>query len=186
MACVHFHTAFCNLPGKRRIRTEQELLACLAFCIKGPAYLNATKRPVVELAAVVAGKGNTLGNALVDDVRRDFRQAVYVGFAATVIAPFDRIVEETERGVSIILIVLRGIDSPLRGNGVRAARGVLEAKGLYIVPQLGQGGGGGASCEPRSDHNDINLTLVCGADQRNFGLVFGPFFRNGTFGNMSV
>src|SRR5210317_1927465 len=71
VAGVHFHTTFCNLTGKRRIGTEQELLTRLAFRVKGSAYLNPTKRTVVELAAIVAGEGHPLGNTLVDDVRRD-------------------------------------------------------------------------------------------------------------------
>ena len=73
-------------------------------------------------AAVLAREGHALRDALVDDVDADLREAVDVGFARAEVAALDRVVEQAVDAVAVVLVVLRGVDAALRGDGVRAAR----------------------------------------------------------------
>ena len=50
------------------VGAEQQLLAGLASGVEGARHLGAAKRAVVEMAAVLAGKRDALGHALVDDL----------------------------------------------------------------------------------------------------------------------
>ena len=95
---------------------DEQLLARLATCIKRAAYLRSTETAVVQLAAVLAGKWNTLGNHLVDDVDRNLRQAMHVGLARAEVAALDGVLEQAVNAVAVALIVLCGIDAALSSN----------------------------------------------------------------------
>ena len=142
-----------DLAFQRLIGAEQKLLAGLAARIEGARDLRAAEGAVGEQAAVFAGEGNALRHALVDDVDADLREAVDVGFAGAEIAAFHRVVEQAVDAVAVVLIILGGVDAALRGDGVRAARAVLEAEALHVVAQFGQRGGGRrrppGRCPPR-------------------------------------
>ncbi len=56
-----------------------------------------------------------------------------VGFAAAVIATFDGIVEETVNRVTVVLVILCGVDPALCSDGVCAARAIVEGKYLNLV-----------------------------------------------------
>ncbi len=60
-----------DLALERLIGAEQELLAGLAAGVEGARDLGAAEGAVVEDAAVFAGEGHALGDALVDDVDAD-------------------------------------------------------------------------------------------------------------------
>lgn len=79
-------------------------------------------------AAVFAGEGDALGDALVDDVHADLGEAVDVRLAGAEVAALDRVVEEVEDAVAVILVVLRRVDAALGRDGVGAAGAVLEAE----------------------------------------------------------
>ncbi len=138
VAGVHLDAAFGNLAFEGRVGSKQQLLAGLAFGIEGAAYLNPSKRAVVEQSAVVTGKGNPLRHALVNNARRNFGQAVYVGFAAAVVSALNGIVEQPKHGVAVVLVVFGGVDSALCSNGVGASRGILKAECLDVVAQFGK------------------------------------------------
>ena len=73
--------------------SEEELLTCLTLSIECTRYLSTTERTVSQLTPIFAGKGNALCHALVYDVVRYFGQTVNVGFAGTIVATFDGVVE---------------------------------------------------------------------------------------------
>ena len=133
VAGVHLDATLCNLAFEGRIGAKQQLLAGLAFGVKGAAYLHPTKGAVVKQSAVVSGKGNPLGHALVDDAGRNLGKAVHVGFAAAVVSALDGIVEQSKHRVTVVLVVFGRVDSALRGNGVSASRGILKAECLDVV-----------------------------------------------------
>ena len=66
---------------------DKELLAGLTAGIEGTGDLDTTEGTVVQQTAVLAGEGDTLGHALVDDVGADLRQAVDVVLAGAVVTP---------------------------------------------------------------------------------------------------
>ena len=65
------------------VRAEEQLLAGLAAGVKGAGDLRAAEGAIVEEAAILAGEGDALSDALIDDVYADLREAVDVGFAGS-------------------------------------------------------------------------------------------------------
>ena len=122
VARIAGHSAGCNLTVEGGIGSKKKLLTGLSSCIERTAYLNTSERTVGEIAAVLTGERNTLRDALVDDGRADLGETVHVRLTAAVVSSLDRVVEETVDSVVVILIVLSGIDTTLRGDGVSAAR----------------------------------------------------------------
>ncbi len=99
------------------------------------------------------------------------------------IAAFDGVVEEAIDAVAVVLIILRGVDAALRGDGVGAARRILEAETLDVVAELGQRGGGGSAGQSGADHDDFVLALVGGIDQLHFEASFVPGSFDGAAGD---
>ena len=56
-----------------------------------------------------------------------------IGFAGTEIPALDRVVKKSVSAVTIVLVILCGVDAALRGDGVRATRAILIAETLHIV-----------------------------------------------------
>ena len=173
-ARVHFHRAEADLAFEGLVGAEKELLAGLAAGVEGARDLSAAEGAVIEEAAVLAGEGHALGDALVDDVHADLGEAVDVGFARAEVAALDGVVEEAVDAVAVVLIIFGGVDAALRGDGVGAARAVLEAEALDVVAELGQAGGGGAAGEAGTHHDDGVLALVGGIDQLEIEAVAVP------------
>ena len=149
----HGHLAGGDLAHQGLIGAEQQLLAGLAAGIEGPRNLRAAEGAVGQRAAVLAGERHALGDALVDDVDADLGQPVDVGLARPEVAALDRVVEQAEDAVAVVLIVLGGVDAALGGDAVRAARAVLKAESLDVVAQFAERGGSRsrrpAPCRPR-------------------------------------
>ena len=138
VARKHLHFAFAHLTAEGRIGAQQKLLTRLAAGVEGSRYLRTTEGAVVEQAAVFAGEGYALCYALVDDGVRDFSQTIDVGFASTIVTTLDGVVEEAIDGVAVVLIVLGCVDTTLCGDGVCAARGVLNTEVEYVEAHLGE------------------------------------------------
>ena len=109
--------------------------------------MRAAEAAVGESASVFAGEGDALGDALVDDFDAVFGEAVDVAFAGAEVAAFDGVVEQAIDAVAVVLIIFRGVNASLGGDGVGAAGGILEAEAFYVVAEFAQRGGGGASGE---------------------------------------
>ena len=113
---VALHRTGRNLLVEGRVGAQQKLLARLAAGVERTRYLRAAERTVGQQAAVLACEGHSLGHALVDDEVRNLGQTIDVGLAGAVVAALDRIVEETVYRVVVVLVVLRGVDTSLRGD----------------------------------------------------------------------
>jgi hypothetical protein len=96
---------------------------------------------------------------LVDDVHADLGQAVDVGFARAEISALDRVVKQAVDRVAVVAVILRGVDAALRGDGVRAARAVLETEGLDVVAEFAQRGRRRSACQPCADNDDVEFPL---------------------------
>src|SRR5205085_2281931 len=142
--------------------------------VKSARDLRAAKGSVVEQTAILPRERNALRHALIDDVHTDLCEAIHVGLARAKVAPLDRVVEQTPDAVAVVLVILRRVDAPLRGDAVRAPWGVLEAKRLYVVAELTQRRRGGAPRESRSHHDDRIATLVRGIHQLDLEAVAIP------------
>jgi hypothetical protein len=59
---------------------------------------------------------------LIDDVQADLREPVDVSLSRAEVAALDGVVEEPVDAVAVVAVVLRGVDSALRRDAVRAAR----------------------------------------------------------------
>ena len=98
-----------------------------------------------------------MSNTLVNNVAADLRETVNVGFPGAKIAAFDGVVEQAINAVTIVLVILRRIDSALGGNAVGSPRTVLEAESLYLVAQLGEGGRGRRAGQAAPDYDHLEL-----------------------------
>ena len=84
--------------------------------IEGTADLYTSERTVGKISAVFPGKGNALGNALVDYGSTYLGKTVDIGLTAAVIASLDGIVEKPVNRVIVILIVLGSVYTSLSRN----------------------------------------------------------------------
>lgn len=162
---VHLHVAQADLPLQGLVRPEQQLLARLTPGVEGALHLGATEGAGVQQAAVLAGEGHPLGDALVDDVDRDLGQPVHVRLPGAEVAALDGVVEQPVYGVTVVAVVLGGVDATLGGDGVRPPRAVLVAVGLDLVALLAQRGGGGTAGQAGADHDHGHLAPVGRVDQ---------------------
>ena len=186
VAVVHLHRAFAHLPHQRTVCAEQQLLARLAARIERTAHLHPAEAPVVEQSTVVAGERNTLRHALIDDVRAYLGKPVYVRLPGAVIATFDRVVKKPVGAVTIVLVVLRGVDPALRSDRVCTARTVLETEGLHIVAEFGQRCCSGSSGQPRAHHDHVDAPFVGRCNDADRVLVLRPFPIERSVGDPTV
>ena len=159
----HGDAAGADLPHQRLVGAEEQLLAGLPAGIERAGNLRAAEGAVGQRAAVFAGEGHALGDALVDDVVADLGEAVDVGLAGPEVAALDRVVEEAEDAVAIVLVVLGGVDAALGGDAVGAPGTVLKAKAFDVVAEFGQE----AAAEPPARPVPTTMTLY-------FRLLAGP------------
>src|SRR5262249_9796315 len=143
-----------DLPAESLVGAQEELLAGLPATVKSARHLGAAKGAIGQQPAVLAGKGDALGDALVDDVDRDLGQAVDVGLARAEVTALDGVVEEPAAAVAVVLVVLGGVDAALGGDRVGPPRAVLETKTLHVIAQLGQRGGGRAAGQAGADDEE--------------------------------
>jgi hypothetical protein len=119
-----------DLAFERLVSAEQKLLSGLAAGVESARDLRAAEGAVGERSAIFARERHALGDALVDDVDADLRQAVDVGFASAEVAALHGVVEEAVDAVAVVLIVLGGVDAALRGDAVGPPGTVLKAEAL--------------------------------------------------------
>src|SRR5581483_11762591 len=100
------------------------------------------------------------------------------GFARAEITAFDRVVEEAIDAIAVVLIVLCGIYSALRGDGVGAAWGILKAKAFHLVTQFAQRGGRRSTGEPGAHHDERMPPLIGWIDQLHVKTRFVPLLLN--------
>src|SRR5262245_62189900 len=171
---VHLHRAGVNLAAHRLVRSEQQLLPRLSARVKRARDLRAAERTIVQQPAVFARERHALRHALVDDVHADLGQAVDVGLTRAEIAALDRVVKQAVDRVAVVAVILRGVDAALRGDGMRAARAVLETEGFDLVPELAQCGGRRSPGQSRADDDDLEFAFIGRVDQLHFLPVFRP------------
>ena len=175
-----------DLPGERLVGAEQQLLARLAAGVEGAGDLDAAEGAGVEQAAVLAGEGHALRDALVDDLDGDLREPVHVGLAGAEVAALDGVVEEPVDGVAVVAVVLRRVDAALRGDGVGAARGVLVAELDDVVALFGERGAGRAARQAGADDDHGVLAPVGRVDQLGLEAAGVPALGDGPAGRLGV
>ena len=162
------------------------MLSGLPLRIKRTGNLGSTEGAVRKLAAIFTGKGNALGNTLIDDVSAYLGKTIDIGFAGAEVSTLDRVVEESPNAVTIVLVVLGGIDTPLSGDRMGAAGAVMETECLHLITELGKCGGSGGAGKSGPHHDDLELPFVRGADQLRVVLEVGPLLVDGTLGNFGI
>ena len=185
-ARVHLDVARGDLPGQRLVGAEQQLLAGLAAGVERTGDLHAAEGAGVEQAAVLAGEGHALGDALVDDLDRDLGEPVHVGLAGAEVAALDGVVEEPVHGVAVVAVVLGGVDAALGGDGVGPARGVLVAELHDAVALFGERGAGRAAGQAGADDDHGVLAAVGGVDQLRGEAAGVPALRDRPLGRLGV
>ena len=174
------------LSAEGRIGTQKQLLPGLPAGIEGARDLRATKGTVGEKAAVFAGERHALGNTLVDDVHTHLGKPIDVGLARAVVAPFHRVVEKPVDAVTVVLVVLGGVDAALCGDAVGPARTVLIAETGDVIALLRQARRRRAPGEPGADHDDVVFAPVRRVHQLHFEFVVRPLVLDGTVWNFWI
>ncbi len=175
-----------DLPQHRLVGTEQELLACLSARVKRTRHLRTAEGSIVEQPAVFARKRHARRHALVDDVDAELREPVHVRFARAIVAALYRVVEEAVDAIAVIPIILGGVDAPLRGDAVRAARAVEDAEQFDAVALLAERRGRGRSRQPGADDDDFVLAPVRRVDQLVFEFPPFPLAVEGAAWNLRI
>ena len=155
------------------------MLAGLAAGIECSRNLRAAKGAIGKETAVLARERNPLRNALVDDQGADLGEAINIRFAGAKVPAFDRVIEKPVNAVAVVLIVLRGVDSALGGDGMGAARAILITKAFDVEALLAERCGGGGARQPAAHDDKLVLSLVRGADNLGAVLVGRPLFIEG-------
>ena len=137
----------------------------LSPTVERPRDLNAPKRPVRQLTAILSGKGDTKRHALIDDLCTDLSEPIHIGFSGAEITAFDRVIKQSPDTIAVVLVVLRRIDSSLRGNAVCPPRTIVETKALHVIPKLSQGRRRTRAGKAGTDNDHGELPFVVGADQ---------------------
>jgi len=175
-----------HLTHQRAVGPQQQLLAGLPPSVEGPGDLSTSEGTVGQGPAVLAGEGHPLGHALIDDGPGELGQSVDVGLTSPEVASLDGVIEESEIGVAIILVVLGGVDATLGGHRVGPTGTVLDAEVQHAVAQLAQGGGRGPPGQAGSHHKDGVLALVGRGDQGHMAAMVAPLAFQGTGGDAGV
>ena len=186
VAGVHLHRALTDLAAQCRVSTEEELLPRLTTCVECTRDLCTPEGAVVEKAAVFASERHTLSDALVDDAISHFGQTIDVCFASTVVTTLDRIVEEAVDGVTIVLVVLSGIDTPLSSDRVCTTGRVLDTEVQDVEAHLSERGSSGGSSQARTDDDDVEAALVCRVDELLMVLIGGPLLGQWAGGDLRI
>jgi len=111
---------------------------------------------------------------------------MHIGLPAPEVASLHRVVEQAVYRVTVIVIVLGGVDSALGRDGVGAARRIVERENLDFVAEFAEGGGGRGTGQSTAHHDDLELPLVARVDQAKRELVVLPLVGDGTVGNLGV
>ena len=77
-------------------------------------------------------------DALIDDVDRNFSQAMHVRFTRTIVATLQRVIEKSIHAIAVVLIILRGIDATLSRDRMRTARAIVKNETLNLVAELSE------------------------------------------------
>ena len=185
-ARVHFDAAFFDFLFKGLIATDEQLLTSLTAGVKGARDLSATEGTVVEKSAILAGKRHALRDALVDDRVRHFGESIDIRLARAEVATLDGVVKQTAHRVAVVAVVFRGVDAPLRGDRMRAARAVLITKAFHLIAQLGKRCGGRTTGQTGADDDHGKFPLVRRVDELGVHLVLGPLLFKRAGWNLAV
>ncbi len=111
-----------------------------------------------------------------------------VGFASAEVAPLHGVVKQAVDAVAVVLVVLGGVDAPLRGDAVGAAGRIVKREDLDVVTELGERGGRGRTGEAGADDDDVVLFAVAGADEFEVDIVATtvPLLGDGTGGDAAI
>ena len=123
---------------------------------------------------------------MVDDVVAHLGQTVNVGLARTIVAPLDGIVKKTVDTVAVVGVVFGGVDTPLGGNTVCAARAVVDAEAHHVEAQFAKAGGSCRTGQTSAHNDDVEPAFVGRVYQILMCLIISPLFRQGAFGNFGV
>ena len=105
----------------------------------------------------------------------DFGQAINVRFARTEVAAFDGVVEKPVNAVAVVLIIFRGVDPALGGDGMRAARRILVTETLHPVTQLAERGRGRSAGQTASDDDDFEFSAIIRINESRMIVMGAPF-----------
>src|SRR2546426_1004617 len=82
--------------------------------------------------------------------------------------------------VTVVSIILGGVDPPLRRDGVRPSGSVMVREAVHVVSLLPERGGGRRTREARAHHDDLVLAPVRGVHQLHLEPALVPLVLDRT------
>ena len=186
VAGVALNRAVSDLLVQSCVSTEQQLLTGLTTSIERTRYLSTTERTVSQQTAVLTSERYALSYALVDNCVRHLSQTINVSLTCAVVATLDGVVEQTINRVVVVLVVLSGIDTTLSCDRVSAAGRVLNAEYLHVVTHLTERSSSRCATQTGTYNDDVELTLICGANHLDSSLMIAPLFGQSASGNLRI
>src|SRR5262249_54872158 len=142
--------------------------------------LHTAEGAIVEKPAILPCKRHSLGDALVNDVSADLSQPVDVGFTGTKIAALHGILEKTKHTVTVVAIVLCGVNPALRCDGMCAPWSVVIGEAVDVITLLTESSGGRRPSQSRTHDDDRVFAAIGGIDQLHLEAALVPLLLDWT------
>src|SRR5438128_2685502 len=94
--------------------------------------------------------------------------------ARTGIAAFDRVIEQPINAVAVVLIIFRGVNSTLGGDGMGASRRILIAKTFHSIAELAKRRRSRPSGQTAPNDNDLKFAAVVWTNEAGMVHVARP------------
>ena len=83
-------------------------------------------------------------------------------------------------------MIKQGVSSTLSCDRVSAAGRVLNAEYLHVVTHLTERSSSRCATQTGTYNDDVELTLICGANHLNSSLMIAPLFGQSASGNLRI
>src|SRR5437879_13143722 len=90
-------------------------------------------------------------------------------------AALDCVVEQAINAVAVVLIILCGVDSTLRGDGMRTAWRILITETSHAVTELAECRHGRTAGQTAANHDDLKFAAIVWPNESGMVLVTRPF-----------
>src|SRR5690606_12145200 len=110
----------------------------------------------------------------------------HICLTCTVVTTFNGIVEQTENGVTVVLVIFSSVNTTLCRNRVCTAWRILEAESLYIIAQLAKCCSSRSTGQASTYYYNIIFTFVSRVNQLYIEFMLFPFFGQWPFRDFGI
>ena len=179
-----------GLAGASAAATLSELgykVKCFCFQDSPRRAHSIAAQGGINAAKNYQNDGDSVHRLFYDTIKGgDFRAREANVYRLAEVTALHGVVEQPPDAVAVVLVILRRVDAALRGDGMRAARRVLEAEALDVVTELAERRGSRAAGEARAHDDHGELPLVRRVHKLHLELVLVPLLLEGAGRNFRL